>query len=614
MKNFVKKPLFIAAVGFLLLLGTTATQAGFQWVPPAGAPQQQGTAAPAQDSMDTSSPAPLLPEEEQAAPASPKPAPVITRRNIVPIEEPPAPDASGTHVLKLRTVTPPARTAAPQAPSQEDMLFVPPRAAAAPVADTMTPIDLVPEPVTATPAPAPVAEPVIITVPPSPAAIPAATATYASPAATAGVIIQDEPQHSSSYQAPRRSSDWYLVRLLRGEEGISWGRKRQPDSGTPEFQAEQPSYDTAPMVITPPSAPPPPIAVQEDIFQPPAPVMEETPAPARLYVSPTPVQDAGFAKVEGFGSDIPLALALREVVPPEYAYSLDAGVNPASLVTWEGGRSWNVVVSAMIQPLNLEAVLNGRTLHIRPVGGFAAPQKHSALNNMPAEETSPAPSLRRTAIQDPGEEPAMKTAEAAMTVPAPEIAETIEPAAGTEKTPVPAQEQAQEQTETIVTAEQPVIDMTGPSPMTVVSVQQTEKNISFVSSGALEAMQAKAAEEEDATEESPAVAAVTESSAPEEPAVVDTAQEETPAALWEAKIGDSLKDTLARWSEKAGIEMIWMASYDYKVRSDMLVNDSFQNAVRTMFTNGIDSPGGTPSLQLIQGRMVIKDPAPAARS
>lgn len=81
-----------------------------------------------------------------------------------------------------------------------------------------------------------------------------------------------------------------------------------------------------------------------------------------------PVQALSFENVAGFGSDMPLAYALRQVVPPEYAFSFGADVNPGYRVSWSGGKPWNEVVSDMVAPLNLKATVHGSTVYIQNAG------------------------------------------------------------------------------------------------------------------------------------------------------------------------------------------------------------------------------------------------------
>ena len=47
------------------------------------------------------------------------------------------------------------------------------------------------------------------------------------------------------------------------------------------------------------------------------------------------------ADVVGFGTDMPLALALRQIVPADYAFSFGENVNPGYRVSWSGGKAWD---------------------------------------------------------------------------------------------------------------------------------------------------------------------------------------------------------------------------------------------------------------------------------
>lgn len=55
----------------------------------------------------------------------------------------------------------------------------------------------------------------------------------------------------------------------------------------------------------------------------------------------------------GFGNKIPLAFACRQIVPPAVKVTYGAGVDPATLVTWKGGDTWNHVLRDTVKPLGL---------------------------------------------------------------------------------------------------------------------------------------------------------------------------------------------------------------------------------------------------------------------
>lgn len=91
--------------------------------------------------------------------------------------------------------------------------------------------------------------------------------------------------------------------------------------------------------------------------------------PASYTPSPVmPVSQGGaFAEAVGFGRDLPLALALSQVIPPQYALSFNTGVDAGSNVSWEGGKPWDQVLSDMLSPLGLKANINGKTVLIQKI-------------------------------------------------------------------------------------------------------------------------------------------------------------------------------------------------------------------------------------------------------
>lgn len=94
---------------------------------------------------------------------------------------------------------------------------------------------------------------------------------------------------------------------------------------------------------------------------------EETSSEEALTVEP-PTEDIFWAKnetfdvIDGFGKDLPLALALRQVVPARYAFSFGQGVNAGTKVSWVGGKPWNEVLEATLTPIGLDFVIKRSTL------------------------------------------------------------------------------------------------------------------------------------------------------------------------------------------------------------------------------------------------------------
>ena len=90
-----------------------------------------------------------------------------------------------------------------------------------------------------------------------------------------------------------------------------------------------------------------------DVIEPSAAVLEEK------IIWNTP---QSFDVIEGFGSDMPLALALSQIVPAQYAYSFGAGVNPGVSVSWDGGKPWNEVLTDALAPHGLSYTLKNQKI------------------------------------------------------------------------------------------------------------------------------------------------------------------------------------------------------------------------------------------------------------
>lgn len=98
--------------------------------------------------------------------------------------------------------------------------------------------------------------------------------------------------------------------------------------------------------------------------------------------------------VQGFANNVPLAVALREVLPPGYGFSIDQDVDLGTLVSFQGGKSWRETLQAMLQPADLvmreqnQMIAIGRS---QGLTGVVAPPPEVAMNNAPAPSMSASP-------------------------------------------------------------------------------------------------------------------------------------------------------------------------------------------------------------------------------
>ena len=86
-----------------------------------------------------------------------------------------------------------------------------------------------------------------------------------------------------------------------------------------------------------------------------------SPVPIKSHASNT------YAQAIGFGRDLPLALAISQVIPSEFTHSFADNVDTGITVSWEGGKPWNQVLNNMLRPKNLTSVIRNNRVIIQPM-------------------------------------------------------------------------------------------------------------------------------------------------------------------------------------------------------------------------------------------------------
>ncbi len=74
-----------------------------------------------------------------------------------------------------------------------------------------------------------------------------------------------------------------------------------------------------------------------------------------------------YAQAIGFGRDLPLALAISQVIPSEFTHSFVENIDTGITVSWEGGKPWNQVLNEMLRPKNLTSVIRNNRVIIQPM-------------------------------------------------------------------------------------------------------------------------------------------------------------------------------------------------------------------------------------------------------
>ena len=79
---------------------------------------------------------------------------------------------------------------------------------------------------------------------------------------------------------------------------------------------------------------------------------------------PSPPPSPRFSVAQGFGRQVSLGFAARQIVPPAVAVRFGRGADPASAVDWTGGQPWNRALAAAVQPRGLRIVTGATSVTI----------------------------------------------------------------------------------------------------------------------------------------------------------------------------------------------------------------------------------------------------------
>lgn len=130
------------------------------------------------------------------------------------------------------------------------------------------------------------------------------------------------------------------------------------------------------------AAPAPAPAVEPAVVSAPAPAAEVA---APVAAASAPAAEPAAPVVQGFGTRVPLVIALRQILPAGYSFAHGDGVDLGASVDWKGGKPWNDVLNETLSAAGLKASVTGETVFIQKADA-AAP----AAAVVPATSAAPA--------------------------------------------------------------------------------------------------------------------------------------------------------------------------------------------------------------------------------
>ncbi|MCB9978430.1 MAG: TcpQ domain-containing protein [Rhodospirillales bacterium] len=410
----------------------------------------------------------------------------------------------------------------------------------------------------------------------------------ALPTAHAGFEWTPSPQTKSGIQNPGQADLMPAVKaplppVTTQPLSAPVPRMPIPSASAPAKTADVPDIDLAPLKTsrqsrlaalkfakaTPPS--PPVVSLKRESetpdFAPPAKV---TPASARS-ASPALLPE-DMAPITGFGRDVPLALAMRQVVPANYGFSFAEGVDPGQRVSWTGGKPWNEALEVALRPHGLTVVLAPNAVRVEPISPMTPPpvaqqQGQNGLPRMPAA-LAPRSTMKDVDTESlPNPIPAAKTAPASgaptalISAPAPEL-KTEPPSAFLDMPPVSRHEK-----KPLPVTTQPSTPATNPMPVAPIpaAISSAQTISSPLHTGRRD------------------VSAV--------PFDMNSVRE------WSAPAGTTLRRVLTDWSQQAGVQLHWSSQFDYPIQTGVRVTATYQKAVE-MVLDGLRDAKPRPLARL----------------
>ncbi|HYD18808.1 MAG TPA: TcpQ domain-containing protein [Patescibacteria group bacterium] len=388
----------------------------------------------------------------------------------------------------------------------------------------------------------------------------------------------------------------------------------------------------APAVVTPMPAPvavqpmetiPAPVASAPVVSAPAAmtPVHDMS-APAHdMAATPAPMHNAEVSGdvLSGFGSDVPLVIALQQVVPAGYQYSFSSGVNPGVSVSWEGGKPWQGVLSDMLAKQGLGYRIQGSAVVI---GNYASPEapQSAAMDSSAAMASTPESDAAAGMSPMPSDD---SSAPVNIANPAPE-AQPVQSSVISEKPVTIHREKrssllerlgwthgTRQDTDNIAvppeTASQPGQQGAAPAPDSSMSADpmtepappaqpaaesmppeqprrqllrrsHRDDNESQRDNNDSQPQQLAAATPPAHMSADAAMA----SSAVEAGAMPASATANAATGDWNGAKGQTLRDVLKTWSDKAGVELYWSIDYDYRLSDNVNFQGGYDQAVGSL--------------------------------
>ena len=291
--------------------------------------------------------------------------------------------------------------------------------------------------------------------------------------------------------------------------------------------------------------------------------------------------------IEGFGNNVPLALAVRQIVPPGHEVTYGPGIDRNARVSWSGGADWQSVLRHItVKGTPLAVSVNGSAVRLYDANGaYEGPAPAVAA---PARGAAPAPAYSapyagsgRGLVMVPYRAGAPAPAPAPAPEPAPVVQVAPTPAPAPVAAPVPAPEPAP-------------APVAAPAPEPARAAAPAREEVE-VAEGAPEATPPQrpmtARERRAAAAAERAAARAARNPAPGSiPARATPAVVSADGRTWHARAGQTLEQVVGDWADKAGWSAVFLSPMIYDLQASADFEGDFVEAAGSLVRSVRASP------------------------
>ena len=290
---------------------------------------------------------------------------------------------------------------------------------------------------------------------------------------------------------------------------------------------------------------------------------------------------------EGFGNNVPLSIAARQIVPADMLVNIDGSIDSNSRVSWRGGSDWHRVLETMAAQKGATVEYAGQLVRIIPSGTMTASVGLPAPITVTPVQAAPA-SLNRGGLIVLA--PTPPPIAVAPVVPAP-VAVTTIPTAPRQGAVTVVPSRADSPSVTVV---QPASSIGTPPPGPVVVVQsQTpapamqvsvpdQPNLSETSRQRAERLRAERDEKIKADREARIRGLPQGRIDPPIRNAQPTPRQVMTSGVWKATKGETLDQILGDWADKAGWTLAFNSQVFYEIQAGAEFSGDFTEAVASL--------------------------------